>query len=76
MNRRRPLKIEKNCYFCKEKKDPNFMEHEILSRYTSERGRILSRARTGSCSKHQRKLTIEIKRARYLALLPFIVQAE
>lgn len=66
----------KNCYFCKEKKDPNFLESEILSRFISERGKILPRSRTGVCAKHQRKLTIAVKRARHLSFLPFVVQPE
>lgn len=64
------------CFFCKEKKEPDFMESEILSRYTSERGKILARSKTGLCSKHQRKLTEAIKRARHLALLPFVVRPD
>ncbi len=66
----------KNCYFCSEKKNPDFLEYQTLEKYVSERGKILSRARTGVCAKHQRRLTSEIKRARHLAFLPFIVQAD
>jgi len=64
------------CFFCKESKTPDFMEHELLSKFLSERGKIQSRSRSGLCSKHQRKLTTQIKRARYLAFLPFIVRPE
>lgn len=74
--RRKQDLIQVDCFFCKEKKSPDFLEYEILSRYTSERGKLLSRARTGLCSKHQRKLTNETKRARYLAFLPFVVRPE
>lgn len=65
-----------DCYFCKEKKEPDFLAHEILARFVSERGKILSRSRSSLCSKHQRKITHEIKRARHLAFLPFMVQPE
>ena len=75
-NRRRQEQSVGECFFCKEKRDPSFLESEILSRFISERGKILSRARTGACSKHQRKLTREVKRARYMALLPFVVRPE
>ena len=68
--------VAKECYFCKEKKNPDFMESEILKKFISERGKINSRQRSGICSKHQRKLTTAIKRARLVALLPFIVRAE
>lgn len=66
----------KECYYCHEKKNPDFMEYDILRKFISERGKIQSRQRTGICSKHQRKLTLAIKRARLLAFLPFIVRAE
>ena len=72
---KRPVKYQ-DCYFCIEKKAPSFLEYEILARFISERGKILPRSRTGICSKHQRKLTLAVKRARYLALLPFIVRPE
>jgi small subunit ribosomal protein S18 len=74
--RRNMREVAKECYFCKEKKNPDFMDYEILKKFISERGKIQSRQRTGVCSKHQRKLTTAVKRARFLALLPFIVRAE
>lgn len=64
------------CFFCKERQNPSFLNQEILSRFTSERGNISPRVRTGICAKHQRKLTREVKKARYLALLPYVVRAE
>lgn len=72
----RQMDVKKECFFCKEKKNPDFLEYELLKRFISERGKIYSRARSGLCSKHQRKLTVEIKRARLLSFLPFIVRAE
>lgn len=68
--------VAKECYFCKEKKNPDFMEYDVLRKFISERGKINSRQRTGICSKHQRKFTVAVKRARLLALLPFVVRAE
>lgn len=68
--------VAKECFFCKEKKNPDFLEADILKKFISERGKIQSRQRTGVCSKHQRKLTVAVKRSRLLALLPFIVRAE
>lgn len=70
--KRKIIRVIKNCPFCKEEKAPHFKDVAVLSRYLSERGRIISRARTGICSTHQRLLTREIKRARHLALLPFV----
>lgn len=52
---------------------PSYKEVEVLGRFLTERGRIVPRSRTFVCPKHQRRLTAEIKRARYLAFLPFVV---
>ena len=63
---------KKACFFCKEKTRPHFQEVDTLKRFITERGKILSRARTGVCARHQRVLAASIKRARFLALLPFV----
>ena len=76
VKKRRMIEVARECYFCKEKKNPDFLDVESLRKFISERGKIQSRQRTGTCSKHQRKLTTAVKRARLLALLPFIVRAE
>lgn len=72
VKRIRKIKVAKNCKFCKEGKEPEFKDVGTLSAYMSERGRILGKDRTGVCAKHQRRLTQEIKRARHVALLPFV----
>ncbi|MBI5448777.1 30S ribosomal protein S18 [Candidatus Gottesmanbacteria bacterium] len=71
--RERP--VAKNCPFCKGKTDPDYKDSGALSRYMSERGKILGMSRTGICSKHQRAVTHAIKLARHVALLPFVVRA-
>lgn len=63
-----------NCIFCREKTNPDYKDIEALKKYVSERARILGSNRTGICSKHQRRLTKEIKKARVIALLPFSAQ--
>lgn len=63
---------KKACPFCEDKKNPDYKDLEELKKYITERGKIVSRERTGVCAKHQRQLTTAIKRARYLAMLPFI----
>lgn len=65
--------VRKNCFFCQEGKEPDYKEPSTLRGYMSERGRILARARTGVCAKHQRRLDQQIKRARFLGYLPFVV---
>lgn len=64
----------KKCYFCSEKKEPVFSDIATLNRFVTERAKIISRARSGLCTKHQKRLTVEIKHARHLALLPFVVK--
>lgn len=50
----------------------DYKDERALERYISDRGKILPRRATGSCARHQRQVTTAIKRARYLALLPYI----
>jgi len=63
----------KVCQFCVEKtKKIDYKAPEQLRRFVSERGKIRPRRQTGTCARHQRLLTTAIKRARHLALLPFV----
>jgi len=62
----------KRCRFCKSNIDIiDYKDLPTLERLISERGKILSRRITGTCAKHQRRVAEAIKRARYLALLPY-----
>lgn len=73
---RQPLRRRiKACVFCQTAKEPDYKDPETLSRFITERGKIIGRSRSGLCARHQRQVTREIKRARYLALLPFIAGA-
>ena len=62
---------KKICKFCSQKIEPDYKNPDMLRRCTTERGKILPARITGTCAKHQRALTQEIKRARVLAYLPF-----
>jgi small subunit ribosomal protein S18 len=62
------------CYCCKENIIPSYYDSETLKRFVSERGKIVSREDSGICEKHQKQLTRAVKRARFLAILPFIVR--
>ncbi len=65
----------KVCAFCLEKtKTIDYKDVATLRRYLTERGKIRSRRKTGTCAKHQRRLAVAIKRARHLALLPFTAE--
>lgn len=70
---RRPKK--KICSFCVDKVESiDYKEIGKLRRYTTERGKILPRRISGNCAKHQRQMTLAIKRARAIALLPFTAE--
>ncbi len=64
---------KKVCSFCVDKVEKiDYKDVARLRRFISERAKILPRRVTGTCARHQRELTVAIKRARHLALLPFI----
>lgn len=69
------IRSKKVCQFCSNKTEPHYFDMVALRRFINDRGRIITRVRSGSCAKHQRRITKEIKRARHLALLPFTVKA-
>ena len=64
----------KKCYFCSEKKEPTFEDTAVLSRFMTDRAKIISRLRSGLCAKHQKRVTVNIKYARHLGLLPVIAK--
>lgn len=66
---------KKTCYFTENKIDYiDYKDVDLLKKFISDRGKIVPRRTTGTCAKHQRKLTIAIKRARQMALLPFVAE--
>ncbi|MBQ8697730.1 MAG: 30S ribosomal protein S18 [Schwartzia sp.] len=70
---RRPRK--KVCTFCVDKVEHiDYKDAGKLRRFITERGKILPRRISGNCAKHQRQVTIAIKRARNIALLPFTAE--
>ena len=86
MARRKPSKVKvrrdrraryvprrKFCFFCTDNIEViDYKDTERLSHYISGRGEIEPRHKTGTCAKHQRALAVAIKKARYLALLPYV----
>jgi len=68
-------KINKVCYFCAQNiKDIDYKNDQLLRRFTSAQAKVMPRKRSFLCSKHQHRLANAIKRARYLALLPFTMR--
>jgi small subunit ribosomal protein S18 len=65
----------KVCKFCADKIDyVDYKDVKLLSAFVPERGKVLPRRMFGTCAEHQRKLTLAIKRARNIALLPFAAE--
>ncbi|HET9544899.1 MAG TPA: 30S ribosomal protein S18 [Gaiellaceae bacterium] len=63
----------KSCYFCKDKIDQvDYKNYNQLRRYVSEKGKIRSRRITGACRRHQEQVAVAVKRAREMALLPYV----
>ena len=63
---------KKVCSFCVDRVETiDYKDISRLRRFVSERAKILPRRVTGTCARHQRELTVAIKRARYLALIPY-----
>ena len=70
--RKQYFRRRKVCKFCTEKIDViDFKDVKLIGQFVAERGKILPRRLTGTCSVHQRALSVAIKRARNIALLPF-----
>ena len=71
---RRKFFRRKVCKICIGKAKADYKDPEALRRFTTDRGKILPRRITGTCAKHQRLVATQIKRARALALLPFVTK--
>ena len=65
-------KRRKVCIFCGKDNVINYKDTAKLRRFVSERGKILPRRITGNCARHQRAITLAVKRARHLALMPYV----
>ena len=65
---------KKVCVFCGKDNVIDYKDTAKLKKYVSERGKILPRRITGTCAKHQRALTVAIKRARHVALIPYVAE--
>lgn len=64
------------CFFCKYQVEPSFKDIENLAKFITPRKKILNRDKSNLCARHQRKLTKQVKYARYLALLPYVSYQE
>ena len=72
-DRRNRKSRKKVCAFCMDKIEHiDYKDVPILRRYLSDRAKIIPRRVTGTCARHQRQLTVAVKRARHLAFLPYV----
>ena len=75
--KKKPFLRRKVCRFCTDKKlDIDYKDSKILRYFITERGKIIPRRISGNCAKHQREVTVAIKRARNIAILPFTTAAK
>ena len=66
------MRRRKFCYFCENRiSSPDYKDERLLRRFVNERGKIIPRRISGNCARHQRGLTVSIKRARMLAFMAF-----
>jgi len=72
---RRYILRKKKCKFCTDKSlKIHYLDHQLLRRFITERGKIIPSRFSGSCARHQRKLAKAIKRARNIGILPFLAE--
>lgn len=75
MKRNQTVIKNKDCYFCINGiNDIDYKDTRILQKFLSGYGKILARKRSGLCIKHQRKFALAVKRARIMALIPFVAK--
>lgn len=65
---------KKVCIFCADKFMPDYKKIDLMRKFVSDRGKILTMRSSGCCAKHQRAVAKEVKRARQLGLLPYVVE--
>jgi small subunit ribosomal protein S18 len=74
--RRKPDFRRRSCFFCREKiAEVDYKSVGQLRRFISDKGRIRGRGNTGTCRKHQKQVAVAIKRAREMALLPYVADS-
>jgi len=74
MTKRRRVKRRKACTFCVDKATyVDYKDVMRLRKYITERGKVLPRRVTGNCARHQRVMTVAIKRSREIALMPYFI---
>jgi small subunit ribosomal protein S18 len=74
---KRYVPVKKSCPFCADKElKLDYKNTDLLRRFVTDRGKIKARRKTGACAKHQRAVSEAVKRARHIALLPFVADPQ
>lgn len=72
-SKRKRFQEQAKCRFCREKvQEVDYKEVPVLSKLTTQQGKIFSRKRSGNCARHQRSVMRAIKRSRFMALMPYV----
>lgn len=66
------MRKKRECKYCKKGDKPDYKKPEDLMGFLSDRGKIIGRSKNWMCAKHQKMMSREVKRARYLAMLPYV----
>ncbi len=67
-------RMKKVCWFDQNSIEPDYKDQRMMESFITERGKIVPRRLSGVCAKHQKALSVAIKRARYLAMIPFVAE--
>jgi small subunit ribosomal protein S18 len=70
--KKRKRKTDKPCAFCVQKKEPDYKDSENLKKYLSVKYRLIPRYETGLCRKHQSRMSVAVKRARFIGQIPYL----
>jgi len=70
--KKKKRKIDKPCDFCVQKKEPDYKDSETLSNYLSVKQRLIGRFETGLCRKHQSRMSLAVKRARFIGQISYL----
>ncbi|MBD3343837.1 MAG: 30S ribosomal protein S18 [Chitinivibrionales bacterium] len=67
-------RVKRSCWYCANRVEPDYKNSDVLRNGVTDRGKIMPKRTTGTCATHQRRVAREVKRARHLALLPFVAE--
>jgi small subunit ribosomal protein S18 len=68
------IRTKRVCWFDQTGTEPDYKDSRMMEGFITERGKIVPRRLSGVCSKHQKQLAVAVKRARYLAMVPFVAE--